>query len=163
MHFSLGLGAKTCLVSAEMSLLCDPDGIVRPGMIAAGMSPMREVGIPSTGWTPVQMTVCRNCPWIRRHRSRSHKHHTMGRRPLVLNRPFRSVGELGYVSRSAFKTLDFFTAYSADAALLDVFSLTDQPAVVSGQINPNTAPAPGLQAILSGGGKQEAFPPTHSC
>ena len=83
---------------------------------------------------------------------------TMGRRPLVLNRPFRSVGELGYAGRDLpFKTLDFFTAYSGDAALLDVFCVADQPPIVAGQINPNNAPGPVLQAVLAGATKQEAL------
>jgi len=39
-------------------------------------------------------------------------------RPVILNRPFRSVGELAYVFRDLpFKSLDFFTANSGDAAL----------------------------------------------
>ena len=43
-------------------------------------------------------------------------------RGIVLNRPFRSVGELGYAFRDLpFKSLDFFTVESADAGLLDVF------------------------------------------
>ena len=129
----------------------DPDGIVRPGndscwnvdnassyaaSMTDGLSQLPN-GYSSTTGANAQ---------------------TMGRRPLVLNRPFRSVGELGYASRDLpFKTLDFFTAYSGDAALLDVFSVTDQPPVVSGQVNPNTAPAPVLQAVLAGATKQEAL------
>jgi hypothetical protein len=81
---------------------------------------------------------------------------TVSRRPLVLNRPFRSVGELGYAYRDLpFKSLDFFSPYSADAALLDVFQLTDAPTVIAGQVNPNNSPAPVLKAILSGANKQE--------
>jgi hypothetical protein len=59
-------------------------------------------------------------------------------RPLILNRPFRSVGELGYTFRDLpWKTLDFSSvqldpadttkkfACSADAALLDYFTCED--------------------------------------
>ncbi len=129
----------------------DPDGIVRPGNDACwnvdnassysatmtdGLSQLPNGYSTSTGANA----------------------QTMGRRPLVLNRPFRSVGELGYASRDLpFKTLDFFTAYSGDAALLDVFCVADQPPVVAGQINPNNAPAPVLQAVLAGAAKQEAL------
>ncbi len=44
-------------------------------------------------------------------------------RPIMLNRPFRNVAELGYAFRDLpWKTLDFFTDKSADAGLLDIFS-----------------------------------------
>lgn len=76
------------------------------------------------------------------------------RRPVILNRPFRSVGELGFAYRDLpFKSLDFWSPTSADGALLDLFSVSDQPAVVAGQINPNSASAPVLQAIFAGGSK----------
>jgi hypothetical protein len=87
-----------------------------------------------------------------------------GRRPVFLNRPFRSVGELGYVSRDMpFKTLDFFSGSSADAALLDVFSLTDESkvsssglgSVVAGEVDLSNAPMPVIQAILTGGSKKD--------
>lgn len=45
-------------------------------------------------------------------------------RPFILNRPFYSVAELGYVSRDyAWRSLDFFSDKSADAALLDFFTV----------------------------------------
>ncbi|MEI8340008.1 MAG: hypothetical protein WCH43_00535 [Verrucomicrobiota bacterium] len=79
-----------------------------------------------------------------------------GRRPVILNRPFRSVGELGYAYRDLpYKSLDFFSSVSADAALLDLFSVADEPALVAGQININTASTQVLQAILSGASKKE--------
>jgi hypothetical protein len=81
------------------------------------------------------------------------------RRPLVLNRPFRNVGELGYTFRDLpFKTIDFFSQYSGDTALLDLFSVTDEPAVTGGQINVSNAPASTLSAILTGATKQEINP-----
>ena len=47
-------------------------------------------------------------------------------RPLVMNRPFRSVGEMAYAFRDQpFKTLDFASANSPDAGLLDLFSVND--------------------------------------
>ena len=47
-------------------------------------------------------------------------------RPLVLNRPFRSVGEMGYAFRDQpFKTLDFLTSSSGDTGLLDLFCVND--------------------------------------
>jgi hypothetical protein len=66
------------------------------------------------------------------------------------------VGELGYTSRDLpWKTLDFFSTSSADAALLDVFSV-DQANVVAGRINLNTRNPAVLQAMLSGALKVEA-------
>jgi hypothetical protein len=76
-------------------------------------------------------------------------------RPIMLNRPFRNVAELGYVFRDLpWKTLDFFTETSADAGLLDIFTINDgppgvvigglgapprvEPTVVAGQLNPNS-------------------------
>jgi hypothetical protein len=75
-------------------------------------------------------------------------------RPLMLNRPFRSVAELGYVFRDTpWKNLDFSTPESGDSALLDVFCINDtsNPAgLVAGKVNLNTIQTPVLAAILSG-------------
>ena len=72
-------------------------------------------------------------------------------RPLILNRPFRNVGELGYVFRDLpWKTLNLFNQNSADAGLLDVFSINNEPAVVAGRVNLNTRQTGGLQAVLAG-------------
>lgn len=88
-------------------------------------------------------------------------------RPIILNRPFRNVAELGYAFRDLpWKTLDFFTDKSADAGLLDIFTINDGPAVldgngnflsmgpipsmVAGQLNPNTTQSADLQSVLAG-------------
>jgi hypothetical protein len=82
---------------------------------------------------------------------------TGSQRPLILNRPCRSVAELGYAFRDLpFKTVDLFTDQSADLGLLDVFSVDEAP-IVAGKINPNTAPAEVLRAIVTGGLKRENF------
>lgn len=75
-------------------------------------------------------------------------------RPVFLNRPFQSVGELGYVLRDdPWKTLNLFWADSADSGLLDLFCLeegdTYRP-VRAGVVNPNTAPKEVLSALLAG-------------
>lgn len=104
----------------------DPDGVLRPGdaFRASG-----NEGNPLFHGTP-------NSP----------------RRPIVLNRPFQSIGELGYAYRDLpFKSLDFSSDKSADSALLDVFSLEDEPYVTAGGINVNKAPTPVLSAVLAGG------------
>ncbi|SDT88749.1 hypothetical protein SAMN05444156_0441 [Verrucomicrobium sp. GAS474] len=71
-------------------------------------------------------------------------------RPVILNRPFASVGELGYVNRDyPWRTLDLFTANSADAGLLDYFTVSQSAdSVARGRINPNKAPAPAVEALL---------------
>jgi hypothetical protein len=82
----------------------------------------------------------------------------MADRPVMLNRPFRSVGELGYVFRDLpWKSLDFFTRNSGDLGLLDVFSLEDTPGempVVAGQVNLNSAPVEVLATLLAGASRR---------
>ena len=75
--------------------------------------------------------------------------------PIMLNRPFRNVAELGYAFRDLpWKTLDFFTDKSADAGLLDIFTINDgspgvgigglgttfmvQPTMTAGNVNLNS-------------------------
>lgn len=80
-------------------------------------------------------------------------------RPIILNRPFRSIGELGYVFKGTpWKNLDFSSVESGDSALLDVFSIYDAPdtALVTGRINPNTASIPALTAVIQGTLRDEA-------
>ena len=73
-------------------------------------------------------------------------------RPLILNRPFRSVGELGYVFRDMpWKTLDFFSRRSADLGLLDMFSISDTDSslpVVAGRVSLNSRQTAVLKTIL---------------
>jgi len=89
-------------------------------------------------------------------------------RPIILNRPFRNVAELGYAFRDLpWKTLDFFTDKSADAGLLDIFSINDGPqsttpydgngdlgnvvpTMVAEKINPNSTQAADLQSVIAG-------------
>lgn len=77
-------------------------------------------------------------------------------RPLMLDRPFRSVGEIGYTFRDdPWKSLNMVSNKSADAGLLDIFTVATSstiapPTVVAGKININSATAPVLQAIIKG-------------
>ena len=60
-------------------------------------------------------------------------------RPIMMNRPFRSVGEMGYAFRDQpFRTLSFSSANSPDAGLLDLFSVNDY----SGDLTATPTPAP---------------------
>jgi hypothetical protein len=82
-------------------------------------------------------------------------------RPVILDRPFRSVAEMGYAFRDLpYKSVDFFTENSADAALLDVFSVNESPVsgVTAGVLNPNTRLQPVLKAVLANALKNELDP-----
>lgn len=71
-------------------------------------------------------------------------------RPVVLDRPFRTVGELGYAFRDMpWKTLDLFSGQTADAGLLDVFCL-EETEMVAGKIDINSRQTNGLKAVISG-------------
>jgi hypothetical protein len=75
-------------------------------------------------------------------------------RPMILNRPFRSVAELGYTFRDTpWKNIDFSFPESGDAALLDVFCVDEtnnDNALIAGKVNLNTRQAPVLKALLAG-------------
>ena len=115
--------------STSPSYYKDPDGVLRPG------DANKQPGINPSALN----SITPNNP----------------ARPLVLNAPFHSIGDLGYTYRDLpWKTLDFFSTNSADAGLLDLFGqyggVTNDLPVVGGKVNLNSAPAPILQALLSG-------------
>ena len=89
-------------------------------------------------------------------------------RSIILNRPFRSVGELGYTYRGIeWRTVDFSSAVSADAGLLDLFSISESQTLnqqstgvystplTAGVVNINTRHPEVLQALLSGSLKND--------
>jgi len=126
----IGLFSDNLTTSATR--YADPDGVIRPGDGAYAVS-TGSAGYPlMTG--------------------------NFDSRPVVLNRPFRSVAEMGYASRGTpWKHLDFFHPSSGDAALLDLFTI-NEPAYArsgevrseAGKINLNTRNVPVLKALLSG-------------
>lgn len=70
-------------------------------------------------------------------------------RPIVLNRPFRSVAEMGYAFRDEpWMTLNFHSENSADHGLLDLFSLTQTP-LRAGTVNLNRAPTEVIEALIN--------------
>ena len=81
----------------------------------------------------------------------------------MLNRPFRTVAELGHVfSDTPWRNLDFTTPESGSSALLDVFCINDTNdpgGLVAGKVNLNTRQAPVLQAVIAGA-FQDTFHPT---
>lgn len=73
---------------------------------------------------------------------------------LVLNRSFRNVGELSYAYKNGSTSVDFRTAASTDAPLLDLFTYnTANPR--SGTVSLNTQNPGVLSAILRGATSQD--------
>ena len=131
---SINDGQGSSVRNTVTTSYADNDGIIRPGD-AAYPDPTRTSTGSSTPWSSYVVSKVTYTPY----------------RPVMLNRPFRSVGELGYASRDLpWKTLDLFTDKSADSGLLDVFSINDEPAMVAGRVNLNTQQAAVPQAVLSG-------------
>ncbi len=80
--------------------------------------------------------------------------HNFSSRPVILNRPFLSVAELGHVHRGeTWKNLSFGFPESGDKALLDLFCIEEPATVeglVAGKVNLNTRQASVLAAVLAG-------------
>jgi hypothetical protein len=81
-------------------------------------------------------------------------------RPVMMNRPFRSVGEMAYAFRDQpFRTLSFSLSNSPDAGLLDLFSAnhySDPSGMRGGVVNLNSHQAPAL-AEINLAGRAHAF------
>ena len=82
--------------------------------------------------------------------------------PIIMNRPFRSVGEIGYSFRDQpFRTLDLSSANSPDAGLLDLFSVNeydDTSGMRAGVINLNTRQGGALAAVVKNTIRREDTP-----
>lgn len=103
----------------------DPDGIYRP----------------ADAWLGPDANLYRNLADDRR-------------RPVILQRPFHTVAELGYVFRDVpWKTLSFFDESSGDAGLLDFFSVGDEASIGDDRVAMNTRQAAVLNALLQGVGQ----------
>jgi hypothetical protein len=123
----------------------DPDHIVRRGS-ASYMQPTSPIGQPlATAYTGALSAAGEN--------------QNLENRPIILNRPFRSVAELGYCfSGTPWKNIDFINPESGDSALLDIFSVGDTPDInglIAGRVNLNTQQKPVIQALLAGSYKDE--------
>lgn len=114
----------------------DPDGVVRRA--TGGLVPYASNGPAATTDVGLPMTPATTGNNARLSQSDS--------RPVILNRPFRTVAELGYTfSGTPWKNLNFSMPESVDSAMLDVFCIsdTDDPnALVAGRVNLNTRQAP---------------------
>lgn len=107
----------------------DPDTILR--------SPDAGIGFTGNGKTPTQANPYGSLT-------------DMTRRPVILQRPFQNVAELGYVFRDVpWQTLNFYNSQSADSALLDLFSVMDEAPVTAGRVSISTRQTPVLEALLS--------------
>jgi hypothetical protein len=83
-------------------------------------------------------------------------------RPIMMNRPFRSVGEMAYAFRDQpFKTLSFSSTNSPDAGLLDLFTVNDVSDAHNpraGVINLNSAQPWPLAAVVGNAVQKEYTP-----
>ena len=148
----------------------DDDGVVRRGMGAYVPTNSFSAMIPSSSYPSglpllpsYQFDSSGNATAISDSLSANANEYLS--RPVILNRPFRSIGELGSVfSSTPWRNLDCSTPESGAAALMDVFCIndsTDTLALVAGRVNLNTRQIPVLQAILTGAYKEE-FNPANS-
>ncbi len=84
-------------------------------------------------------------------------------RPLILNRPFRSVAELGGVfSDTPWKNLNFSEPESGAAALLDTFCINEdyrRDALAAGYVDLNSKQPPVFQALISGAYRDDSGTP----
>ena len=77
-------------------------------------------------------------------------------RPMILQRPIRNAGELGFAFRDQpWKSVNFFTEESADVALIDLFQPSEViPNGVAGRVNLNAATEPTIAAVFNRTGKR---------
>jgi hypothetical protein len=132
---NLSTGSTTSSIPGGKSYYTDPDGVLRRASGAYFTSGSAD-GLPlATG--------------------------NDNSRPFLLNRPFRSVAEMGYAFRGiAWKDLDFFTPESGDSALLDAFCLNEldnapDKVAVAGRVSLNSRQPAVLETLISGASKAE--------
>lgn len=144
-NFWSGLLTQNTIASGGDTYFSDADGVVRRGMggYVTGSPANTTIGLPMA--TAMSAGTQRES------------------RPYILNRPFRSVAELGYVfSGTPWRNIDFNSPESGGASLLDLFCVADTTSIgsplVAGKVNLNTRQAPVLSAILAGAYKDETSP-----
>jgi len=132
----------------------DPDGVLRQGVGADNLYGKSILGNPMARRHTINLST-----------GKLTSSASQAGRPRVLNRLFRSVGELAYAFRGTpWRDIDFLHGSSPDAGLLDVFSLYEDPTaapatdpaaaakppVVAGRVNLNTAKVEVIAALLRG-------------
>jgi len=134
----------------------DADGIVRRAM---GANVTSSGGAPASTFTGLPMATAYYAPVDNPSSPAAARQKES--RPIILNHPFRTVGELGCVfSDTPWRNVDFSTPESGYAALLDVFCINDTDdanGLVAGKVNLNTRQTSVVQAILSGASKNEYY------
>ncbi len=161
----------------SVEFYADADGVVRramAGYLQPGTNPnlatdnvpaaKRPAGAPSgvpMAWTYSYATTAATIPG--QAAPDTTYSNNVSSRPVMLNRPFRTVAELGHVfSDTPWRNLDFSTPESGSSALLDVFCINDTNdpgGLVAGKVDLNTRQAPVLQAVIAGA-FQDTFNPT---
>ncbi|HEV3271029.1 MAG TPA: hypothetical protein VGZ93_02505 [Candidatus Methylacidiphilales bacterium] len=130
------IGTESDNVSTSNPAYTDPDGVMRSG---EGYYASSNAGDGTDGRPMILGNT--------------------GSRPIILNRPFRNVGELGYAFRDdPWRNIDFMSPNTGDAGLLDLFCIQEEEntnGLVAGSVDLNTRQAPVLQAILAGAMKDE--------
>jgi hypothetical protein len=141
----------------------DPDGVVRRGM-AAYVPPTSSIPASTTAsGAGAASGIPLKPAYTFSNTGSLTPNSELASRPIMLNRPFRSVADIGYVfSDTPWRNLDFSTPESGNSALLDIFCIndTDDPnGLVAGKVNLNTRQPTVIRAILTGAYKDE-FSPT---
>jgi hypothetical protein len=152
-------------VSYENQFFADPDGVVRRGISAyvpsAGGIPAATPAVGDPSGLPSSPSYFWSNSTAYPITSGINANESLGR-PIVLNRPFRSVGEIGVVfSGTPWRNLDFTIPESGAAPLLDFLCIndtSDTKAMVSGRVNLNTRQIPVLRSLLAGAFKDEFNP-----
>jgi hypothetical protein len=152
---------RTAPYDYQKQYFADADGVVRRAMAAyvpAGTGNAAPAVAPASG-QPSGLPLKPATSYSNHIGSPNTTTNEYASRPIMLNRPCRSVAELGYVfSGTPWRNLDMNTPESGATALLDVFCANDTDNsnyLVAGKVNLNTRQAPVLQAILTGTGKDE--------
>lgn len=149
-YFRIGLLSQNNpnLLSGPATYYADADGIVRRAM-GAYASPGDTVGASNSDIGLPLTTATAN--WSQANPTPTTQSRS---RPMILNRPFQNVAELGYVFRDVpWKNLDFFTPESGDSALLDLFTIHESfrpDSLIAGKINLNSPYPEIFEAILNG-------------
>ncbi len=136
---------------SDANFFSDPDGVVRRAMGAYVPAGSSAVGLPLATANTISGGAA--TPTAQ-----------SASRPLVINRPFHSVAELGYVfSGTPWRNLDLFTPESGYSALLDVFCINPPTTdgLVAGKINLNTRQTNVAAAVIAGG-YRDTLDPTNS-
>jgi hypothetical protein len=153
-----------CRDSVTKTQLCieDADGICRRAMGAYASTALTD---PSTSDLPESISSTN--PRIGLPEATASKFNDSGvatptqqaqSRPIILNRPFKSVSDMSYAfTGTPWKNIDFFTPESAYSALLDTFCVGQPPAngLVAGKVDLNTRQVSVVQALVSGATRDE--------